>query len=106
MFEEKLSEIFRAPGVDPDELCQLLLLHFGSGHGEGVRTLVFSRSTEPALKLTFNRAGLAQIISCPALTPDDVDAICNRVEHELLVSNGIRVGTVVLFAARPVDGYF
>jgi len=65
MFEEKLSEIFSAPGVDPDELCQLLLHHFGSGHGEGVKTLVFSRSNEPALKLTFNRAGLAQIISCP-----------------------------------------
>ena len=103
---QNLFEMFRASEVDHGELTEILLHHFKTAIQQTDNEVLYpGHSTEYAVRLIYGRRGLKAIMPGPRLTDEDIKTIRRSVKEELLAPSGERVGSRILFAAVPVEGF-
>ncbi len=106
MKTQNLYEVFHAGEVDQSELEQLFSEHFkGAMHLSPDEIVYPGHETDHALRLRYDD-GLREVAAGPKLVDSDVETLKERIEKEILASEGTRVGRVVLFTKVPVEGYF
>ena len=107
MKKDNLFEILHGPEVEQLELEQILLEHFHTSMGLSSSEITYpGHERDYALRLTYDRSQLVEIIAGPRFSATDVDTLRERIEKELLAPAGMRVGRVVLFSSVPVTGHF
>src|SRR5688572_4499848 len=103
----ELLALFQHQHVNESEFEQVLTSYFGGAQQVDSTDVIYPGSeTSYALKLVYNDDTIAQIEAGPALKTEDLTALMQRVEEELIASIGIRIGAVVLFAKVPITGTF
>lgn len=93
--------------VDDRELVQIIAPLFGSGLQQSENEVVYYRQGEPhALKLIYEDNRLQSIQAGPGLRPEDVRALREKAQVDLVAPSAALVGRAVLFSSYPVTGYF
>jgi hypothetical protein len=107
MSNQNLYERFHAGDVEEAELTQILLSYFNAATQISENEIAYpAHKTDFALKLVYRKDRLAEIEAGPRLQNSIAETLERRINDELLVSPGIRVGADVLFANLPVRDAF
>jgi hypothetical protein len=105
---DDLLSTFRIAYVEQPEFEQLLQWHFGASSAPSNREIHYGRHQQPAaLILRYDKEGLvAQIETGPGLAADDIETIAGKLHAALVDKTDRRIGQTVLFAYRPLKGWF
>jgi hypothetical protein len=107
MIDNDLFETLHAHEVEPGELEQLLVAHFGRSKAVNSTEIQYQRDDNgPVMVTLFYDDHLRAIKTGSGLRQDDVLALKNAIQESLLGSPVSAVGRVVLFAAVPTNGHF
>src|SRR5437899_3282396 len=93
--------------IDPSEFEQALSSHFGSAMHAAPDVIVYpGNPSHFALRITYRDDDIAAIDVGPALKAEDITALLQRLQSDVLDSPGRKIGGVVLFAHVPTQGFF
>ncbi len=108
---ENLLEFFRAAEIEPSELSQIALSHFGSAADGGPTEVNFGGDGigSYAIRLVYHnkeKQRLIKVVAGPTLSEESAGAFRAKIDRELQEPNKAEIGTAVLFAYLPVNGWF
>ena len=108
---ENLFEFFRAAEIEPSELSQIALSHFGSATDGGPTEVNFGGDGigSYAIRLVYHnkeKQRLIKVVAGSTLNEESAAAFRAKIDLELQEPNKAEIGTAVLFAYLPVNGWF
>lgn len=106
---DNLLEDLRGKDVDQSELEQLFAAHFQGARGVTPRQIEYQYAGQgaPAITLCYDGDGeLNAIYPGPALKPNTVAELREKIERNLLTPTAPVIGTQILFAGVPTTGSF
>jgi hypothetical protein len=105
--EQSLVDTLRVREVEQSELEEVLFRHFNRATSTTLEVIRYpSEGANFAVELRYDDGVLVDIVSGPALTRLDLDAIRKQIDVDILAPAETQVGRVVLFSSVPVTGYF
>jgi hypothetical protein len=105
---KSLLDLLRDKRINVREFEQIVLSHFSRAMHVAPNAVVYPNdASDFALKITYDKHdNIQSITGGPALKDDDIATLIRRLESDVIPSAGTKVGAVVLFANRPVNGFF
>src|SRR5260370_6029610 len=102
------KDYFHIKDIEPQELMQLLLGHFG--HGTNVKKLVhrfYHSATQHYLEVTFDENGATKgVVLSKDFPHAELEEIAEKIQDALLTKHAKRVIQIIGFCSDKVTGYF
>jgi hypothetical protein len=102
-----IFERFRGASIDLAELHCLLLGRFRGAMQPCQDEIVYpGHLTQYSVKIRFGDSGIVDIQAGPNLTTTEIGSIESQIASDLLISDGQRTASIILFAHLPVNGWY
>jgi len=93
-------------GVDDHELLHIISSHFNSGRSTPTDEVDYPAADHYALRIRHKNSRLVEIQRGPALTDVILQTLKDKVQSELVDSDGETIQRCIIFSSRPVKGFF
>ncbi len=101
------STRFRGRRLDLAELHSLLLQRFKGAMQPMPTELLYPGDMKRySVKVRIRDLSVEDIEPGAGLGTGELDALWNQIESDLLMSNGMRIGSAILFSHLPVEGWY